>query len=79
MPPTRCDLPDPLYPRSQSFVLRAWREDMGNDQHEWRAFVCHVLSGETRFIRTWQELEAFLEAFEERKPEKTPTPANGTG
>ena len=71
MPPTRSDLIDPLYPRSQSFVLRAWREDLGDGQHEWRAFVCHVLSGETRYIRTWQELEDFLEAFEVGNPGTT--------
>ena len=69
---------DRLTRQSQSFVLRAWREDLGGSQLEWRAYVRHVLSGETRYIRSWQELEDFLEAFEERKPEHTPTHANGS-
>jgi hypothetical protein len=43
------------------FLLRVWREELGNDQHEWRASARHVISGETRFIRTWHDLETFID------------------
>jgi len=42
------------------FLLRVWAEEMGYDQYEWRASVRHVLSGETRSIRTWHDLETFI-------------------
>jgi hypothetical protein len=28
------------------FLLRIWREDMGNEQFEWRAYIQHVRSGD---------------------------------
>ena len=43
------------------FLLRVWREELGEDQHEWRASARHVISGETRFIRTWHDLETFID------------------
>jgi hypothetical protein len=46
------------------FLLRIWREDMGNDKYEWRAYIQHVLSGEARYIRSWDEIELFLENLE---------------
>jgi hypothetical protein len=43
------------------FLLRVWREELGDDQHEWRASARHVISGETRSIRTWHDLETFID------------------
>jgi hypothetical protein len=49
---------------SHLLLLRLWREELGDGRSEWRAWVRHVLSGETVFIRRWQDLEAFLGTFD---------------
>lgn len=48
--------------RSHLFTVRLWIEPVGADHTEVRGGVQHVLSGETRYFRTWPELSAFLEA-----------------
>ncbi len=53
-----------LSPRSQSFVLRIWREDLGEGGCEWRACVRHVTSGEISYVRSWRELADFLKTFD---------------
>ena len=55
---------DEFFLASHMLLLRIWREDLGDGQSEWRAWVRHVLSGETVFIRRWQDLEAFLSTFD---------------
>jgi len=45
---------------SHLFTVRLWREDLGDDQVEWRGQVTHVLSGEACWFREWTELEAHL-------------------
>lgn len=46
---------------SQLLVFRAWQEEIGAGQMEWRGYVHHVLSGEARYIRSWVELVEFLD------------------
>ena len=52
---------EPLRPRSHLFTVRLWLEPLGNGQTEWRGKVQHVPSGEARYFRDWQALQAFLE------------------
>jgi hypothetical protein len=44
------------------FTLRLWREDLGAEQSEWRGKIVHVRSGETRYVRDWATLLAFIQA-----------------
>jgi len=48
---------------SHLFTLRMWREDLGSGQTGWRGRVQHVNSGEARYFRDWQALEAFVEGL----------------
>jgi hypothetical protein len=52
--------PDQPHPRMHLFIVRLWVELFGDDQRELRMQVRHVLSGETRYFRTWPEVVAFL-------------------
>ena len=52
--------PPQAQPPSQLFTVRLWREPLGNDVYEVRWQVRHVLSGETRYFRRWQEVLTFL-------------------
>jgi len=54
---------DPRPSRSHLFTVRAWREDIGDGQWEWRGKVQHVGSGEAFYFREWQELIARLKAW----------------
>ena len=47
---------DHQYPRSHLFTVRVWREELGNDQSEWRGKVQNVHSGEALYFREWQAL-----------------------
>jgi hypothetical protein len=51
--------PVPHY-RSYLFTVRLWIEELGYGQREVRMQVKHVLSGETRYFRTWPDVGAFL-------------------
>jgi hypothetical protein len=51
------------YDRSHLFIVRLWREDLGEGQLEWRGKVQHVLSGEVRYFRDWPTLTALLLAM----------------
>lgn len=42
------------------FVLRIWREELGNGQSEWRAQLESVRGGERRYFRDWHKLVAAL-------------------
>jgi hypothetical protein len=46
--------------RSHLFLVRLWREDLGEGQMEWRGKVQHALSGEVRYFRDWPTLTALL-------------------
>jgi hypothetical protein len=50
-------------PGGQIFSVRLWAEQLGYGQHEfeWRGQVRHLPSGETRYIRDWSALVAFLQ------------------
>jgi len=48
---------------SQLFMLRLWREDLGDGKADWRGKVQHVKSGEARYFRDWPSLEVFLEGL----------------
>jgi hypothetical protein len=45
---------------SHLFTLRLWKEDLGNDQAEWRGKVQHVVSAESHYFRDWPTLIAQL-------------------
>lgn len=61
------DAPSP--PRSHFFSVRVWREDLGENQHEWRGRVQHIASGEAFYFRQWSELVSLLAAWEEKGEE----------
>lgn len=42
------------------FVLRLWREELGDDRQEWRGALTHVRSGEVRYFRDARTLQAML-------------------
>ena len=42
--------------RTHLFAVRLWVERLAPDRTEVRGRVQHVLSGEARYFRTWQEL-----------------------
>lgn len=42
------------------FVLRIWREDVGNGQGEWRGELNCLADGEARYFRDWATLIAHL-------------------
>lgn len=44
-----------------SFVLRIWWEE-GTQPHQWRGWVQHAATGETRCFRRLTDLLAFVEA-----------------
>ena len=47
---------------AQTFVVRIWREDLGNGRSEWRGQVQNVLSHQVRYFRDWPTLTTcFLE------------------
>ena len=47
--------------RSYLFTVRVWSEQLAYGQKEWRGQIRFVKSGETRYFRTWSQLENFLE------------------
>ena len=51
---------------SHLFIVRMWREDLGDGQSEWRAYLRHVPTGEDRYVRTWQDLESFMGQYNDR-------------
>lgn len=55
---------------SQLFMLRIWLEDLGDGQSDWQGKVMHVSSGEARFFRGWEMLEAFVEDLLGEKPSR---------
>lgn len=57
------DDPNRPAPSSHLFTLRLWLEDLGGGQTDWRGKVQHVNSGETRYVRDWPTLEAFVEGL----------------
>ena len=63
---------DPHSPRSQLFSVRVWREELAENQHEWRGKVQHVASGEVYYFRQWSELASLMVAWleEGEEPEK---------
>ena len=52
--------PDQPHPRTHLFMVRLWIEPFANSLGEVRMQVQHILSGETRYFRTWPEVVAFL-------------------
>ncbi len=51
---------DDLSSRSHLFMLRLWREDLGEGRTEWRGKIQRVATGEAKYFRDWQTLLAFL-------------------
>lgn len=54
--------PFPLHARSQLYMVRLWMEPVGHGQEEMRMRVSHVISGETRYFRTWSDLRDYMVA-----------------
>ena len=46
--------------RSELFTVRLWREELGDNQAEWRGKVQHVQKGEAFYFRGWSMLIAAL-------------------
>jgi len=46
--------------RSELFTVRLWREELGDNQAEWRGKVQHVQGGEAFYFRDWSMLIAAL-------------------
>ena len=47
--------------RSHLFMVRMWLEDLGEGRTEWRGQVKHVVSGEVRYFREWNNLMTILQ------------------
>jgi hypothetical protein len=58
-PPPVQDEYEPVH--SQLFMLRIWREDLGEGCVEWRGKVQHVPGGEAHYFRDWTTLVAALQ------------------
>ena len=46
--------------RSELFTVRLWREELGDNQAEWRGKVQHVQKGEAYYFREWSMLVAAI-------------------
>ena len=63
---------------SHLFTVRVWREDLGQDQFEWRGKAQHMTSGEVFYFREWQDLIVRLKSLlekQERPPIHADTPS----
>lgn len=59
--------------RSELFTVRLWREDLGDNQAEWRGKVQHVQGGEAFYFREWSMLiAALLNMLPEPEPPEKP-------
>ena len=59
--------------RSELFTVRLWREDLGDNQIEWRGKVQHVQRGEAFYFRGWSMLiAALLKMLPEPEPHEKP-------
>lgn len=47
---------------TQLFIVRLWAEEITETEWELRGMVRHISSGDTRYFRTWNRLNAFLSA-----------------
>lgn len=59
-------------PRSHLFTIRVWREELAEDQREWRGKVQHVNSGEAYFFRQWSEMVAHMVTWLEQEEGRGP-------
>lgn len=50
-------------PHSHLFTLRIWGEALDGEHAEWRGKVQHVVSGEIRYLRDWNDLLPVLLAM----------------
>ena len=53
-------------PRSHLFTVRVWREELAENQYEWRGKVLHIASGEAFYFRQWSELASLLAVWAEK-------------
>ena len=42
------------------FMLRLWREELGDDQSEWRGELIYLRNGEMRYFRDERTLQTML-------------------
>ena len=47
-------------PSTNLFTLRLWQEPLGDDRCEWRGEVKHLLTGEVRYFRRWEEIATLV-------------------
>ncbi|MDT8305698.1 MAG: hypothetical protein RRC07_07155 [Anaerolineae bacterium] len=64
---------------SHLFTLRLWVEELGDGRAEWRGQLTYLPSGETHYLRRWDQLQETmrhcLPGFELAQQE--PLPASG--
>jgi hypothetical protein len=56
-------------PDSHLFTVRMWPEELGPGRVEWRGRAQHVLSGEARYFREWEDLIAFVKQLTQPRQE----------
>jgi hypothetical protein len=54
---------EPKDRRSHLFTVRVWREELGDDQFEWRGKVQQVDTGEAFYFREWRGVIAYLKIW----------------
>ncbi len=47
-------------PPTNLFTLRLWLEPLGDDRREWRGEVKHLVTGEVRYFRRWEEIATLV-------------------
>lgn len=51
------------HPHSHLFTIRLWQEVLREGRTEWRGQIKYVISGQTRYFRTWSDLLAHLQGI----------------
>ena len=59
-------------PDSHLFTVRVWPEALGLGNVAWRGKAQHVLSGEARYFREWEDLVAFIKQLAQLCQEDNP-------
>ena len=57
---------DTYPPFSHLFTVRVWREELAENQHEWRGRVQHIITGEAYYFRGWPEMVSLLAIWLEK-------------
>lgn len=52
---------DNLHTASHLFTLRLWVEELGEGRAEWRGQLTYLPTGETHYLRRWDQLQKILQ------------------